>query len=134
MLNKKPFSNPLKRKKNKRGLLSDIFKKSASSLDEESIHTSLFYSELRRCSEPSLFLYNDEAADPAKAKYFDNQNHISLNPYYTDVSMPMNKTKTRRHHTSQDENKIDVLKSYHENSETSLASDAETQVPASTWM
>ncbi|XP_060601277.1 uncharacterized protein LOC132754635 [Ruditapes philippinarum] len=132
VLKKKPFFKPLELKKNKRGLLSDTFKKSATSLDEESIHTSLFYSELRRCSEPSLFLYNDEAADPEKS--CDSQNHISLNPYYTDVSMPMTKTKTRRHYTSRDENKIDVLKSDHVNSEMPLPLDEKIQVPASTWM
>ena len=135
MLKRKSLFKPVKRKKKKLGLQSFICKKSATSLDEESIDTSLFYNEPRRCSEPSLFLYNEDVGDPGNFKsYYNKRNQISLNPYYTDVSLPISKVKRGLKSTDEDENDSDFYQSYPFNHDLSVPPDEEVQVPASTWM
>ncbi|XP_045179639.2 uncharacterized protein LOC123539189 isoform X2 [Mercenaria mercenaria] len=137
LLKKNTILKPIKPKKKKRSLLSHAYKKSATSLDIGNRDISVFYSEPRRSSEPGLFLYNEEAADPQDAKLYDNQNKVLFNPYYTDIGMPMNKTQKRRSCTAEDENEIDVFKESHLKRERTLPVLDEIydkHVPASTWM
>lgn len=135
---KKKTLKPLNPKKKKRSLLSHMYQKNSASLDEAPRDSSVFYSEPRRQSEPRLFLYNEEAADPHDATLYTNQNKILFNPYYTEASLPVNKNQKRRSFTGEDENEIDAYrhgyKLKRERSLPVLENIYNKHVSDSTWM
>ncbi|XP_045179698.2 uncharacterized protein LOC123539224 [Mercenaria mercenaria] len=109
-LKKETALEPIKTTKKKRNLLSHAYKKHAISLDVDNRDTPVFYSKQRRNSEPELFLYNKQTADPQDARLYDNQNKILFNPYHTDIEMPVHKNQKRLSCTAEDEQEVDVFK------------------------
>ncbi|XP_060560662.1 uncharacterized protein LOC132720525 isoform X2 [Ruditapes philippinarum] len=134
----KTITKSTKSKKKKLGILTRKKTGNSVPLSNGSSYASTFYSEPRRCSEPALFLYDEEAADPKDSKFYKNQNKILFNPYYTEVSMPVNKSqKQRKSSTAEDAQEVDFLQKPNLNRERSMpVADKihKKHVPASTWM